>query len=178
MNAAATFKLAFIGEPGAGKTTCINALSDFPAVSTDVACTDELAEIKETTTVAFDYGEMDLGEQGRLLLYGLPGQSRFGFMMDVLRENLAGIVLLVDAQSRAPMLGLTTTVDTHLATLREYPFVVAINKTRGSEDELRRQAVAVLSKHKLVAPVLTVNARQREDLARMFDLIFLCAEHA
>ena len=175
---ASTWKLAFIGEPGAGKSTCINAVSDFPAVSTDVECTDDLAKLKKTTTVALDYGEMNLGEQGRLLLYGLPGQSRFSFMMDAIQDGLAGAVVLVDAQSKAPILGLTATLDTYAGMLARYPLVVAINKSHDQAQELRRQATAVLRRYKLVAPVLSVDARRREDLARIFDLVFLCAEHA
>ena len=178
MSDAPTFKLAFIGEPGAGKTTCISALSDFPVVSTDVECTDELAQTKKTTTVAFDYGEMALGEQGRLLLYGLPGQSRFNFMMDVVKENLAGILVLVDAQSHAPILGLTTTLETYRTVLRQSPVVVAINKQSDDAPALRRQVHAVLRKYELVVPVLNVDARRRDDLARIFHLLFLCAEHA
>ena len=100
---ASTWKLAFIGEPGAGKSTCINAVSDFPAVSTDVECTDDLAKLKKTTTVALDYGEMNLGEQGRLLLYGLPGQSRFSFMMDAIQDGLAGVVVLAWTFSKAAL---------------------------------------------------------------------------
>ena len=178
MSAPATWKLVFIGEPGAGKSTCINAVSDFPAVSTDVDCTDELAKIKKSTTVALDYGEMNLAEQGRLLLYGLPGQSRFSFMMDTIRDGLAGVVLLVDAQSHAPILGLTATLDTYAGALAHYPLVVAINKSHENAPELRRQAIAVLRRYRLVAPVLSVDARRREDMARIFDLVFLCAEHA
>jgi signal recognition particle receptor subunit beta len=177
MNTASSWKLAFIGEPGAGKTTCIGALSDFPVVSTDVECTDELARIKKTTTVAMDYGEMDLDDQGRLLLYGLPGQVRFNFMMDVVRENLIGIVLLVDGQSRAPVLGLTDTLEAHSAALRSHPVVVAINKTSSDDSVLRRQVQAVLRKYELIAPVLNVDARRRDELARIFDLLFLCGEH-
>ena len=173
-----TYKLAFIGEPGAGKTTCIDALSDFPVVSTDVECTDELAQIKKTTTVALDYGEMNLGEQGRLLLYGLPGQSRFDFMMDVVKENLVGIVLLVDAQSRAPISGLTATLDAHRDTLFEYPFVAVINKAQDDANDLKQQTTAALRRYGMVAPVLNMDVRRRDELARIFDLLFLCAEHA
>ena len=35
-----THKLVFIGEPGAGKTTCIAALSDIKPITTDVGCTE------------------------------------------------------------------------------------------------------------------------------------------
>lgn len=173
-----TFKLVFIGEPGAGKTTCISALSDFPVVSTEVECTDALTQIKKTTTVALDYGEMDLGDQGRLLLYGLPGQTRFNFMMNVVKENLVGIVLLVDAQSRSPIEGLTATLQAHQEALSENPFVVVVNKSQDDPYALRQQATMVLRRHRMVAPTLSMDVRHRNELAGIFDLLFLCAEHA
>ena len=93
----AAYKLLFVGEPGAGKTTCIGAVSDIPPLVTDVECTDELALLKARTTVAFDYGELDLGDQGKLMLYGLPGQSRFKYMFEVVREGLLGHERRMDA---------------------------------------------------------------------------------
>ena len=83
-----TYKLALIGESGAGKTTCIASVSDIPPMSTDVPHTTLRSSDKTTTTVAFDYGEMILDEDHRLLLYGLPGQSEFDFMFNVVQEGL------------------------------------------------------------------------------------------
>lgn len=173
-----TWKLAFIGEPGAGKSTCIDALSDIDVVRTEVPSRGALALRKSTTTVAFDYGEMDLGDQGRLLLYGLPGQARFDFMFDVVRDNLAGVVVLVDAQSPAPVDGLAETLETYAEMIRPYPIVVAINKAHADPDTLRDRVSAVLHRFRLVAPVINVDARIRADMARIFELIFLCAEYA
>ena len=47
-------KLAFIGEPGSGKSTCVATLSDITAISTEVACSDASDTGKATTTAALD----------------------------------------------------------------------------------------------------------------------------
>ena len=173
-----TYKLVFVGAPGSGKSTCIGAVSDISVISTDVACTDGLAAIKETTTVAMDYGEMSLGDDERLLLYGLPGQSRFTFMFDTVAENLAGVVVLIDASSAAPLVGLEGTLRTYAGRIGETPFVAAINKVQGNVDALREQVAETLRRHGLVGPLIVVDARRREDMALIFDLVFLCAEYS
>jgi len=173
----ASYKLLFIGEPGAGKTTCIGSLSDIAPLCTDVHCTDELAAQKESTTVALDYGELDLGDQSRLLLYGLPGQARFKFMFDVVRENLLGVIILVDAASRTALDGLGETLETYAADVRELPSVIALNKHAAPSAGLVEGCEALLRQHGLVAPIMAVDARRRADLVRMFDLLFVMIEH-
>lgn len=171
-----THKIVFIGEPGAGKTTCIAALSQVPPVSTDVECTDELAERKATTTVALDYGELDLGDQGRLLLYGLPGQSRFRFMFDVVRDGLLGAVVLVDASANTALAGLAETLETYAGELGRLPCVLALNKDAVAGEAMRQDCLDLLRRHGLVAPALVLDARRREDIIRAFDLLFMQLE--
>jgi signal recognition particle receptor subunit beta len=149
----------------------------YRALRTDVDCTDELRLRKETTTVAIDYGELDLGEQGRLLLYGLPGQSRFRFMFDVVRDGLLGAAVLVDATSGSPI-GLQETLETYGDELRQLPCVVAINRCTSTVQGLQQRCLDLLRDHRIVAPVVSVDARRREDIVRIFDLLFLQLEHA
>ncbi|TWI11977.1 GTP-binding protein [Aerolutibacter ruishenii] len=170
-------KIVFIGEPGAGKTTCIAAVSDIEPASTDVECTDELRLRKDTTTVALDYGELCLGDQGRLLLYGLPGQARFRFMFDVVREGLLGAAVLVDASSGS-LQGLEDTLSTYADELRRLPCVIAVNRCTGDAQAIQRQCLELLQSHRLVAPVIVVDARRRADVVRTFELLFLQLEHA
>lgn len=172
----ATWKLAFVGDPGAGKTTCIGAISDIEPVCTDVACTDELALQKATTTVALDYGELDLGQDGRLLLYGLPGQSRFRYMFDVVRENLLGVAVLVDGAAADPVRGMRETVQSYCSELQDLPFVVCLNKAPTSPLPVLEGCRQVLRESGLVAPLLTIDARRREDVVRVFEMLFLLLE--
>lgn len=171
-------KIAFIGQPGAGKTTCISALSEVTPVSTDVGCTDELASLKETTTVALDYGELPLDEGGRLLLYGLPGQSRFHFMFDVIRDGLLGIVVLVDGASPRAVEGLAETLEAYAEELRELPCVIAINKLDAPPRALLERCLKLLREHSLKTPVCTIDARRREDIVRVAELLLTVYEFA
>lgn len=85
-------KILVSGPVGAGKTTLIRTLSMIPVVNTDELSSEEIG--KEQTTVALDFGQMDLGEFS-LHLFGTPGQSRFDFMWEVLGEGAFGMLLLV-----------------------------------------------------------------------------------
>ena len=171
------YKIVFMGEPGAGKTTCFAALSQITPVNTDVVCTDELSAIKEQTTVALDYGELSLDDDLRLLLYGLPGQSRFSYMFDVVRDGLLGIVLLVDGAATDPLAGLRDTLGTYATECRKRPCVVAINKTRPSSGDLPVRIAEELRRHSLVAPIISVDARLRTDVERLFELLLLLVEY-
>lgn len=173
-----TAKIAFIGEPGSGKTTCIGALSEIPPVSTDVGCTDELAAIKETTTVALDYGELPLDDGSRLLLYGLPGQARFHFMFDVIREGLLGIIVLVDGTSPRAAEGLEETLQTYVRELRSHPCVVAINKLDEAPQALRERCLQLLRDHHVPAPVNVIDARRKADIVRITGLLLTIRKYA
>lgn len=172
-----TYKIVFVGAPGSGKTTSIACLSDAPPVTTEAECTDELVHMKQTTTVAFDFGELDLGPQGRLLLYGLPGQARFSFMFDVVRAGLLGAVVLVDAQSDTAVEGLDTTLAIYAAEFRKVPCVVCLNRHPEPGPELLQRCHDVVRRHGIVAPVFAVDARRRKDVVRMFELLFVQLEY-
>ncbi|MCW4386215.1 ATP/GTP-binding protein [Salinibacterium sp. SYSU T00001] len=91
--------ILFAGPMGAGKTTAIRTLSEIEVVSTEAANTDRETADKETTTVALDYGEIGLGPDDKVRLYGVPGQRRFDFMWTIMQERAMGLILLVHADA-------------------------------------------------------------------------------
>ncbi|TPX01006.1 ATP-binding protein, partial [Schumannella luteola] len=97
----AEYVILFAGPMGAGKTTAIRSLSEIEVVSTEAANSEPGAVDKPTTTVAMDYGEIDL-DPDMVRLYGIPGQERFDFMWDILRERAMGLIVLVNADDPEP----------------------------------------------------------------------------
>lgn len=86
-------KLAIVGEVGAGKTQLINTISEISPFATEEK--SSVAIGKEYTTVGIDYGRLSIEENMALGLFGLPGQKRYSFLWDMVKENLWGLLVLV-----------------------------------------------------------------------------------
>ncbi len=90
-------RILITGTVGAGKTSLIRTISEIEVVDTDKRATDEIADIKSSTTVALDFGRLTIGKNQSLHLYGTPGQARFDFMWDILIQKANAYILLVNA---------------------------------------------------------------------------------
>ncbi len=88
---------------GAGKTTAIESLSEIEVVRTEANNSERHIVDKATTTVALDYGEILIGAQDKVRLYGIPGQKRFDFMWAILKKRAKGMVLLVNSDAPDPI---------------------------------------------------------------------------
>ena len=97
------YKILFAGPVGAGKTTAIASVSDSEVVQTDALATDAVAERKEQTTVAMDYGTLEIDTGLTIQLVGTPGQERFDFMWDILANGALGVVVLIDNARPDPL---------------------------------------------------------------------------
>jgi len=112
------YKIVVFGAFGAGKSTLIQTL-DPQAKHIEADCQE-----KGTTTIALDYGRVQIGEK-RVYLYGTPGQERFEFARDIIGKGMDGAILLVDT---------TLPVDEFIDHLyssidaAKIPFVVLLNK--------------------------------------------------
>ncbi|WP_144098086.1 GTP-binding protein [Croceicoccus sediminis] len=95
--------ILFAGPMGAGKTTAIESLSEIETIRTEATNTDRETADKDTTTVALDYGEITVGDDDKVRLYGVPGQRRFNFMWTILKERAVGLVLLVNNDAADPI---------------------------------------------------------------------------
>lgn len=88
-------RIVIAGPVGAGKSTFIKTISDIEAVSTERRATDETRLLKQTTTVAMDFGRLQFNSNMVLHLYGTPGQSRFDFMWEMLIHKAHACIVLV-----------------------------------------------------------------------------------
>lgn len=115
------------GPFSAGKTQFISAVSEIDVVSTERRITSAAEKIKETTTVAMDFGRITVGDDLVLYLFGTPGQRRFDFMWEILSEGMLGFIVIVDStrpETFREAKRILETFETYAST----PFVVAANK--------------------------------------------------
>ncbi len=122
-----TVKMVVTGPFSAGKTEFIQTVSEIDVVSTERKISSEAEKIKESTTVAMDFGRITVDENLVLYLFGTPGQKRFDFMWEILSEGMLGFIVMVDS-SRPETFREARSI---LETFRAYaptPYVVAANK--------------------------------------------------
>jgi signal recognition particle receptor subunit beta len=162
-------KIVFTGPVGAGKTTAIGAVSDIPVVSTEALATDEVAKRKAKTTVAMDYGALNLGQANKVHLYGTPGQERFNFMWEILAAGGIGLVLLIDNTRPDPLADLDFYIKAFRSFIEQSGGAVVVGVTR--MDVKPRPGLysfhTALATLGLKVPVFEVDARQREDVKRL-----------
>lgn len=123
-----TVKMVVTGPFNAGKTEFIRSVSEIDVVSTErkISSVGE-REVKESTTVAMDFGRITVDDDLVLYLFGTPGQKRFDFMWEILSEGMLGFIVMIDS-TRPETFREARTI---LETFRAYaptPYVVAANK--------------------------------------------------
>jgi len=163
-------RIVFTGPTGAGKTTAISAVSDIMVVATEAKASDEVAQRKNTTTVAMDYGVLNLGDGMKVHLYGTPGQGRFDFMWEILSEGAMGFVILIDSLRPDPLADLDTYLKAFGESISKGGDAVVIGITR-TEDNPKIDLVDRIQKRlaslKLNVPVFEVDGRQREHVKQL-----------
>lgn len=122
-----TVKIVVTGPFNSGKTEFIRSVSEIDVVSTEKKISSAAEKIKESTTVAMDFGRITVDDDLVLFLFGTPGQKRFDFMWEILSEGMLGFIVMVDS-SRPETFREARGI---LETFRAYaptPYLVAANK--------------------------------------------------
>jgi small GTP-binding protein len=121
------YKIIVTGPFNSGKTAFISTISDIAVVTTERRITTEDRGIKAETTVAMDYGRVEL--DGKILhLNGTPGQARFDFMWEILAREMNGFIVLVDSTDRPSFPEVAELIEL-FSSFQAVPYLVAANKT-------------------------------------------------
>ena len=122
-----TVKIVVTGPFNAGKTELIRSVSEIEVVNTEKKVTSESEKVKNSTTVAMDFGRITVDNDLVLFLFGTPGQKRFDFMWEILSEGMLGFIVLVDStrpETFREARGILETFRAYAPT----PYIVVANK--------------------------------------------------
>lgn len=167
-----TYKIIVTGPFNSGKTQFIRTISDINVVSTERRITTEDRGIKAVTTVAMDYGRVEL--DNRILhLHGTPGQARFDFMWEILATEMNAFIVLTDSTD-LPSFPEAGELIRLFSDFHQVPYLVVANKSdldgAASLAQVRRGTSA--GDHITIMPcVATQKSSVRQVLLQVIGLI-------
>lgn len=159
------YKIIFTGPVGAGKTTAISSISDAPPVKTDAAASDMTKSRKSSTTVAMDYGVMNLAGGEKVHLYGTPGQERFDFMWDILTTGGIGLILLLDNSRADPFQDMRFFLDAFAKFINDTAVAIGVTQMDISHKPTIKDYHQQLQQLGLKPPIFAVDAREHNDVS-------------
>lgn len=167
-------KVAFIGSVGSGKTTLINNLSDTDTLGTDVESSMDIG--KPMTTVGIDYGEIRVDEHLKLGLYGVPGQNKFSFIWDFVKQGLWAVVILVRNNNKQSFDEMINLLD-YFSIDQKTPCLIGLTHTdQASGEPTKNKIKTVLAKKGLVLPIYSIDARKKENAELIFRTLIMLEE--
>jgi small GTP-binding protein len=170
-----TVKMVVTGPFNAGKTAFIQSISEIDVVSTERKISSEAERVKETTTVAMDFGRITVDDDLVLYLFGTPGQKRFDFMWEILSEGMLGFVVIVDSarpETFREAKGILQTFRAYAPT----PYVVAANK-QDREDAWTVEDLRIALKLDRNIKMLPCVASDRESVKKvLLELLYSILE--
>ena len=160
-------KIVITGTVGSGKTEGIKTLSGIDVISTDVKASDKVKKLKETTTIAMDYGEISLDSGEVLAIYGTPGQERFSYMWKILAEGALGFIIMVDDSRSNPLDDLCIYLDNFSAFIEDTTVVIGVTHTDGTRISSMDKYYRFLKKNHIYYPVMAVDARDKAQMENL-----------
>ena len=168
----ADYKVLFTGSVCSGKTTAIRSLSDIETVDTDAGVTDSAILRKKKTTIAMDYGVLELTDSSKLHLYGTPGQERFKFMWQLMMSDLVhdaeALILLVDNTRNDPFKDIRFYVEEFRDFIIRRRLIIAVTHSDVEAEPDREFYLTELKAMGLYTAVVFIDAR---DPASVLDVV-------
>jgi uncharacterized protein len=159
------YKIIFTGPVGAGKSTAIHTISDIPPIKTDAVASDMTKSRKSGTTVALDYGVMNLDDGEKIHLYGTPGQERFDFMWDILVTGGIGLILLLDNSRADPFKDMRFFMQAFKKFIGETSVAIGVTQMDIKNTPTIADYHVQLKSLDMKPPVFAVDARVKNDVS-------------
>jgi hypothetical protein len=131
------------------------------------------AKIKPATTVALDYGRVNINKNLKVHLFGTPGQARFDFMHDLLADGMHGFIFLIDS-SDWNTLNQATKLLKLFKKHNNVPYLLVANKSdqrNGLSDDEIRKRLKLPHKQPIVPCVATDKASVQAVVRRLVTMI-------
>jgi len=174
VNGAPPLKIVVTGPFSAGKTTLIKTISEVAVVGTERDVSDDTRSVKDTTTVAMDFGRITFTDGLSLFLFGTPGQRRFEMMWEILSEGMIGFIVLVHAGDPRSVEEAGHILDT-FRRYADVPFVVGVTHLDEAEDDPNEVLTRVKETLDLPDDVTMVvcDPRRRDDVKTvLLEILF------
>lgn len=161
-------KIVFAGSPGAGKSTAIRMASDHPPISTEVPASDD----DRYTTVALDFGEIELDDGTMVRLYGVPGQGRFDFLWPMITDGALGVMFFLDSRDPEPLKTLDGYLDSFSTFIGSRTRILALTHADQAPKRPPMERFADhLAQRGTPMPILEVDPRQKHDVLYMLNTL-------
>ena len=168
-------KMVITGPFSSGKTEFIGSISEIDVVSTERKITSTAEQVKDSTTVAMDFGRITVGDDLVLYLFGTPGQRRFDFMWDILSQGMLGFVVMVDSTKPETFREAKRILET-FESYASTPYVVVANK-QDMEDAWEPDDLRILLKLREQVKILPCIATDKESVKNvLLELLYSILE--
>ncbi|PIE23373.1 MAG: hypothetical protein CSA60_04500 [Neptuniibacter caesariensis] len=176
------YKILFTGSVCSGKSTAIRSLSDIDTLDTDAQASDVTVRRKKNTTIAMDYGVLELNNEARVHLYGTPGQERFRFMWDMLANEFAhdaiGMVILIDNTRKDTFRDIRFYLESFRQYLKKRRLVIAVTHTDVEPSPSVQEYYSFAQEIGLLTTVIAVDARDPRAVLSIVEELIAPVEHA
>lgn len=171
-------KLAVVGHVGCGKTQLVQTLSEIKPLNTDVKSSADIG--KEYTTVGIDYGRISLTEEDALGIYGVPGQDRYSFIWEMVKESLWGIVLLVRLTPDPDLVNFAKWLEFFNVTTDDIPCIIGISHSESADKKELSNLIDTLqntlNEKSVIAPILPIDNREKEQAITLLNTLNTLAQ--
>jgi len=159
-------KIAFVGSVSSGKTTLIRNLSNIEVMDTDVQSSIDIG--KEMTTVGIDFGVIVTDNDLKISLYGVPGQRKFSFMWDFVKEGLWAVVILVKNNCNESIREINYLLDYFEVTDDVPCFICITHSDLIKGDTTSKRISEILNARNLKLPVYSIDATLKVNAELIF----------